>query len=105
MDLVFTKDQAKKDRTRFGGLVIEVYKRDNFSCVGCGMTMQQHLDKYRRRLTINHINGLGHNSERADNRVENLETVCLSCHGKRDCQNQKWQLSNGNPVLNTETAL
>lgn len=91
MGLTFTVDQAKKDRTRFGGNTLAVYKRDNYCCVVCGMTMQEHIDKYKRRLTINHINGLGRNSVIPDNRLENLETVCLKCHGYKDCMNDKWK--------------
>lgn len=91
MQLVFTKDQIKKDRARFGGNTLAVYKRDNYKCVNCKMTMQQHIDKYGRRLTINHINGIGRNSKVPDNNINNLETLCLPCHGRADCQNDKWQ--------------
>lgn len=91
MQIEFTKDQAKKDRARFGGMTETVYRRDNFCCVGCGMTMDEHINHYGKRLTINHINGVGRNSHTPDNRLSNLETVCLPCHGKRDCMNSKWQ--------------
>lgn len=93
----FTKDQAKKDRQRFGGNSLAVWTRDGFKCVWCGMTMKQHLKKYKKRLTINHRNGIGRNSEEPDNRIDNLETVCLPCHGRRDCMNEKWQLKTKNP--------
>jgi len=92
--MIFTKDQAKKDRQRFGGNSLAVWTRDNFMCVWCGMTMKHHIKKYKKRLTINHRNGIGRNSEVPDNHVENLETVCLPCHGRRDCMNTKWQLKN-----------
>jgi predicted HNH restriction endonuclease len=94
MELIFTKDQAKKDRQRFGGNTLAVFIKNRFRCVGCNMTMQEHLDKYGKRLTVHHINGLGRNCVEPDNRLENLETVCLRCHGIRDCQNEKWLNSN-----------
>lgn len=103
MKITLTRDQKKKDKARFGGKTLSVYKRDNYQCVGCAMTMDQHISKYGKRLTINHINGLGRNCIEPDNSMENLETVCLPCHGKRDCMNDKWLKSNGNP-LNTKTA-
>lgn len=96
-DMTLTKDQKKKDKARFGGKTLAVYKRDNYKCIVCNMTMEEHLKKYKRRLTINHINGKGRNHKIPDNRLENLETVCLKCHGYRDSKNNRWLLSRGNP--------
>jgi 5-methylcytosine-specific restriction endonuclease McrA len=95
MILTLTVDQAKKDRQRFGGNTLAVFKRDKYRCVNCDMTMAQHLIKYGKRLTINHINGLGRNSEVPDNSMNNLQTLCLPCHGLADCMNDKWQTVNG----------
>lgn len=92
-----TKEQKKKDNFRFGGNMLAVFKRDGYACVDCGFTLKQHIDKYGKKLTINHINGIGRNSKVPDNRIENLETLCLPCHGKKDSQNKKWLASKGNP--------
>lgn len=78
------RDAAKKDRFRFGGLRQAVWDRDGNKCIGCGMGQEEHQELYNKRLTINHINGQGRNSLRPDNRLENLETLCLPCHGRKD---------------------
>lgn len=85
-----TTDQAKKNRARFAGQREQVFKRDNYRCVDCGMTMVQHRTKYKKDLTINHIDGHGRNSPEPNNAMSNLETLCLPCHGHKDCQNAKW---------------
>jgi len=85
------RDAAKKDRFRFSGLRERVWERDNYQCVGCGMTMLQHIERWRKRLTVNHINGQGRNSVIPDNRLENLETLCLQCHGAKD--GGRWKLT------------
>lgn len=78
------KDARKKDNFRFNGLREQVYKRDQNSCVSCAMSQEDHIAKWGKRLTINHINGVGRNHKVPDNRLENLETLCLRCHGKKD---------------------
>lgn len=94
MVLTMTRDQLRKDRHRFGGNTLAVFKRDKYACTGCGMTMDQHVSKYGKRLTINHIDGSGRNKvhqpgepERqkgGNNSMDNLETLCLPCHGTKD---------------------
>lgn len=68
----------------FGGLRETVFKRDNYSCIDCGMTMKEHKDRWKRELTINHIDGNGRNSQSPNNQLSNLETLCLICHSKKD---------------------
>jgi hypothetical protein len=60
----------------FSGLYWEVLKRDDFFCKCCGIK----LDKTKKwQFNVHHIN---HNPK--DNRLENLETLCVRCHtGKR----------------------
>lgn len=71
-------------KIRFGGLREEVLKRDKYQCVMCGMTNAEHKEKWNCNLTINHINHKGRHSTQPDNRLENLETLCLRCHGHKD---------------------
>lgn len=80
----------RRNRLRFGGQRLIVLERDKYKCVDCGMTQDEHIAQYRKSLTINHINGKGRRSAEPDNRLENLETLCLRCHGLKDCQNAKW---------------
>lgn len=70
--------------TRYGGLREFVIQRDGEKCIDCGLTRQEHWKLYGKDLTVNHINGLGRNTKNPDNRPENLETLCLRCHGKKD---------------------
>lgn len=79
-----TADQRKKDRSRFGGLRYVAMKRDKFRCVDCGMSQEEHKERWAKSLTVNHINGVGRNHKRPDNRLNNLETLCLRCHGRKD---------------------
>lgn len=81
---MLTIDQKKKDTARFDGVRQQILERDGYACVNCGMTQEEHIAKWRRGLTINHINGIGRFAKNPDNRPENLETLCLSCHGKKD---------------------
>lgn len=75
-----------RDNTRFGGQRNTVLARDNWSCVVCGMTDEEHREKWQRAITIDHIDGRGRYSEIQNNDLENLQTLCLSCHGKKDIQ-------------------
>jgi 5-methylcytosine-specific restriction endonuclease McrA len=79
-----TIDQRKKDVQRFAGLRYIVLKRDEYKCVGCGMSQDEHIKRWGKSLTINHINGIGRNHRKPDNRLSNLETLCLKCHGHKD---------------------
>jgi 5-methylcytosine-specific restriction endonuclease McrA len=78
------RDSRKKDGFRFNGLRELVWERDSYCCVNCKMTMAEHIGRWKKRLTINHINGIGRKSTKPDNRMENLETLCLKCHGAKD---------------------
>lgn len=70
----------------FGGNREKAIQRDGEKCVLCGMTRKEHRSKYGRDITVDHINGKGRNTpkEKRDNRLENLQTLCLRCHGLKD---------------------
>jgi 5-methylcytosine-specific restriction endonuclease McrA len=63
----------------FGGLREVVLERDNHSCVKCGITQDKHKEIYDRDITIDHID-----ANRSNNVLENLQTLCLICHGSKD---------------------
>lgn len=77
------------DMTRFGGLREEVIKRDNYQCLHCGMTREEHKKKWNLDITIDHIDGYGTHSVIKHNYIENLQTLCLRCHGKLEASRFK----------------
>lgn len=79
-----TIQKRYRDKYFFSNLRQKVFFRDNYSCVKCSMTMSMHIEKYGKELSIDHINGKGRYSHLPDNRMLNLQTLCLSCHGKKD---------------------
>lgn len=62
-----------------GGLREAVLIRDGRKCVGCGMTEAQHLERWQRPITVDHKD-----KDRRHNTLDNLQTLCLSCHGRKD---------------------
>lgn len=79
------KTLTNLETKRFGkGNVDIVLKRDGYKCVKCGMTNEQHKKKWKYRITIDHIDGNGAYSKVKNNEMSNLQTLCLSCHGKKD---------------------
>ena len=61
------------------GLRESVLERDGRACVHCGMTAAEHYRLWSRPITVDHIN-----RDRTHNTMENLQTLCLRCHGKKD---------------------
>lgn len=77
------KNSAERD---FGGLRESIIIRDGEKCVICFMTREEHIAKWDRDITVNHIDGNGRNSasKLKNNLPDNLETLCLSCHSRKD---------------------
>jgi 5-methylcytosine-specific restriction endonuclease McrA len=69
---------------RFGATRQAIFDRDNYKCVNCNMTNNEHKAKWAVSLTINHIDGNGRNSITPNNNLNNLELLCLKCHGAKD---------------------
>jgi 5-methylcytosine-specific restriction endonuclease McrA len=59
---------------------LEVKTRDGFKCVQCGRTEAEQLELVGMPLSVDHIimYRISH-----DNSMENLQTLCSSCHGKK----------------------
>jgi hypothetical protein len=43
------------------------------------MTEAEHLAKWERPITVDHKN-----KDRSENTMDNLQTLCLVCHGRKD---------------------
>jgi len=66
---------------RAGGKRQAVLARDGARCVSCGMTDAKHRAKWGRPITIDHKD-----RNLKNNAMSNLQTLCLSCHGRKDGQ-------------------
>lgn len=77
---------AIKVRWLFGGNREKAIIRDGEKCVRCGMTREEHKNRWGRDITVDHINGRGKTTpaKLKDNRLENLQTLCYICHGVKD---------------------
>jgi 5-methylcytosine-specific restriction endonuclease McrA len=82
---------AYHDTERFSGNKTKALARDGYRCVMCGMTDQEHRVLWKRGITIDHKDGNGRYSDEQNNEIDNLETLCLSCHGKKDIIRRKWR--------------
>jgi len=59
-------------KRKYGGYYHTVIERDGFSCIKCGKSTN---------LIVHHIDGNGYNSKNPNNDINNLITLCNSCHG------------------------
>lgn len=75
-----------RNKSLFGGNRERVILRDGEKCVECGMTREEHKRKWGRDITVDHIDGNGRNVSvrKKNNNMDNLQTLCLSCHGSKD---------------------
>jgi 5-methylcytosine-specific restriction endonuclease McrA len=73
-----------RDNERFDGLKKVVLERDNYTCQSCGMTNEEHISLFDRELTVHHLDGKGRYSKEKNNHIDNLQTLCLRCHGRFD---------------------
>ncbi len=93
-------DRLARNKTRFGGFRELVLVRDGYACRECGMTNEEHKRRWNREITIDHKNNLGRYSKIVDNSPDNLITLCLICHGRKDvCMRKK------NPVHKSVLAI
>lgn len=75
-----------RDTALFGGNREAAIQRDGEKCLKCGMTRTQHVERYGRDITVDHIDGRGCNSpkELKNNDLDNLQTLCIRCHARKD---------------------
>lgn len=74
------------NKYQFGGNRELAIIRDGEKCVMCGMDRDEHKQRYNRDITVDHIDGSGRNTSTTlrNNSLNNLQTLCLPCHGKKD---------------------
>lgn len=60
-----------------------VRDRDGNQCKYCGLSQDEHIEKYGMKLPVHHITPARLIDDPAErNSAENLETVCVKCHQK-----------------------
>jgi uncharacterized protein YerC len=62
-----------------GGLRKAILERDGYACLNCGMTDVEHRRIWNRPITTDHKD-----KNRSHNTMDNLQTLCLRCHGNKD---------------------
>jgi transposase len=61
----------------------QVRKRDSFACQRCGISESEHLEKFDQVLHVHHIIPANQFQEATKrNEINNLLTLCMSCHRK-----------------------
>lgn len=73
-----------RDLARFGGNRTKALERDGYACVNCGMTDTQHKKTWGFSITVDHIDGKGRYSEVKNHSLDNLQTLCVVCHSRKD---------------------
>ncbi len=74
------ENQVKlNDKLRFGGFRLQALQRDNFICQICNKDVSS-----KNMAIVHHINHI-----RTDNRLDNFQTLCKSCHPKHHYKTRK----------------
>lgn len=85
------KQKTHNDKYFFGGNREIAIQRDGEKCVKCGMTREEHREKFNKDITVDHIDGRGVNSppHLKNNALDNLQTLCSPCHIIKDHKHRK----------------
>ena len=86
-------NQRKNGTQHFGSLENReaAVKRDGEKCTQCGITREDHKTKWNQDLHVDHKDGYGRNvtKKTQNNSLDNLETLCVSCHGVKSNTERK----------------
>lgn len=80
-----------RDRLHFDGLRERAIQRDDEQCVKCEMTREEHRRRFNCDITVDHIdnNGIRKPRKYKNNTLENLQTLCIPCHARKDNRQNK----------------
>jgi len=76
------KKRESSNKFYFGGNRELALERDNWTCQECGMSQEQCIVIFNRKLSVHHKdeNGLTVPKEEKNNDLDNLITMCTRCH-------------------------
>ena len=74
------------EKIRFGSKRQAVLERDGFKCISCGMTESEHKRRWGKSLPVDHIDGHGRYHKVKNNSMNNLQTLCIPCHMRKDAR-------------------
>ena len=77
---IIERSRITRNKVYFDGRCDEVFERDNWQCQECGISPEQSILLFNRRLAIHHIDGKGAKAEIQNNDLDNLITLCIRCH-------------------------
>lgn len=77
---ILERGRITRNKIYFGGKCDEIFERDNWQCQECGISTEQSILLFNRRLMIHHIDGKGESEEETNNDSDNLITLCCRCH-------------------------
>ena len=81
-ETIMKRLEGWRDKNVFGGNMLIAHERDSWECQECGMSQEQSIILFNRKLVLHHIDGKGRNSENKNHNLDNLITLCPRCHGK-----------------------
>lgn len=81
----FREEKGYSETSHYGAgkLRGQILARDGFRCIACGMTDEDHKKAWNRPITLDHKD-----RNRKNNSPENLQTLCLRCHGRKDLKTE-----------------
>ena len=65
--------KRKREQFQFDGRREEALKRDDYTCQNCGCSEKS-------KLVVHHLDEQGRNKKIKNNSLDNLQTLCRSCH-------------------------
>jgi 5-methylcytosine-specific restriction endonuclease McrA len=78
-----------------------VIARQNYKCANCGMSNDEHIQKYYRGLHVHHRELF---RLTAENSLETLVALCVSCHSKEDAAIRRGLTEEERKLIEEQTA-
>jgi predicted HNH restriction endonuclease len=77
---MYIRNKKWREKHRFGGRRDLLFEQAHGKCEQCGMTEEEAMRRFGKRLSVHHKDGNGLNSEYPNHSLDNLMLLCISCH-------------------------